>query len=58
MDTSSFSSGLEKLQLIHVQEDLGGNGVHMGESKVFERSTNESLTNLALSNGDSRVAEG
>ena len=55
MDTSNFSLGLEKLRFIRVQGGLKGIEVHMGESKVFERSTNGSLTNLAISGGDSHM---
>ena len=55
MDTFNFSLGLEKLRFIRVQGGLKGIEVHMGESKVFERSTNGSLTNLAISGGDSHM---
>ena len=37
---------------------LGGIEVHMGESKVFERSTNGSLTDRAKSDVDSHVSDG
>ena len=52
MDTSNFSLGSKKLRFIRVQEGLGGIKVHMGESKVFERSTNGNLTDRAKSDGD------
>lgn len=58
METSNFSSGLEKLRLIWVQDGLGGIEVHMERPKVFERSANESLTNLAIGDGGSHVTIG
>ena len=39
-------------------EGLWGSEVHMGESKVLERSTKGSLFDLVISDGDLHVTEG
>ena len=58
MKTFNFSLCLEEIQLMQVQEGFEGSEVHMGESKVLERSTKGSLFDLVISDGDLHVTEG